>query len=610
MPQRSFQVTEQIPEYLQPYIAHQDASLYTPMDHASWRFILKISQAFFAKHAHPMYLNGLRETGISTDRIPLISEMDQKLRRFGWRAVPVSGFIPPAVFMEFLSRGILPIACDMRKIENISYTPAPDIVHEAAGHAPIIAEPSYAAYLRHYGELAEKAIYSKQDLDVYEAVRNLSDVKEDPSSTEAQIAAAQKRLDDAAAAVDHDTEATQLGRMGWWTIEYGLLGDEKEAKIYGAGLLSSVSESYNCLNPEVKKVPFSVDCVDVTYDITKPQPQLFVARDFDALVKGLDDLAERMAYRRGGIEGLEKARKAAVPTTSVLETGLQISGTLSRYRQASGGSTQDASGAVSYLHFQGPTQLCFENRELDGQGPEYHREGFGTALGFIKGFKKSPAELSPADLETLGFKKGSKGRMEFESGVVVEGELVSYLARGGKNLILTFHNCSVKLGSEVLFDPSWGTYDMACGSKVVSVFGGAADRSRYLAATGGFGQPPAKPKTNLTESNRALNELYAQVRALRTKAQSIGPEIGTAFGDFVTELSGKLAKIHDELEKNHRSDWLLRFELLELDQQYQLKSPWAKQVRARLNEATYTSKDKADMISRGLAVLNSAGVAS
>lgn len=593
MPQRSLTVTEQIPEYLQPYIAHQDASLYTPIDHASWRFILKISQAYFAKHAHPMYLNGLRETGISTDRIPLISEMDQKLRRFGWRAVPVSGFIPPAVFMEFLSRGVLPIACDMRKIENISYTPAPDIVHEAAGHAPIIAEPSYAAYLRHYGELAEKAIYSKQDLDVYEAVRNLSDVKEDPSSTDAQVAAAQKRLDDAAAAVDHDTEATQLGRMGWWTIEYGLLGDEKEAKIYGAGLLSSVAESYNCLNPEVKKIPFSADCVDVTYDITKPQPQLFVARDFDALVKGLDELAERMAYRRGGIEGLEKARKAAVPTTTVLETGLQISGTLVRYHQ-------DASGAVSYLQYQGPTQLCFENRELEGQGPEYHREGFGTALGFVKGLKKTPAELNLSDLEMLGFKSGAKGRMVFESGVVVEGELVSRLERNGKNLILAFRGCGVKLGSDILFDPSWGTYDMACGSKVVSVFGGAADRSRYLAATGGFGQPPAKPKTNLTESNRALNELYAQVRKLRDTA--------TQKNSLSSEMIQELDKIHSELEKNHRSDWLLRYELLELDQQYRLKSPWTEQVRARLEEAARSSKDKADMISRGLSVLSSTGV--
>jgi phenylalanine-4-hydroxylase len=603
MPQRSLTVTEQIPEYLQPYIAQQDPSLYTPIDHASWRFILKISQAFFAKNAHPMYLNGLRETGISTDRIPLISEMDQKLRRFGWRAVPVSGFIPPAVFMEFLSRGVLPIACDMRKIENISYTPAPDIVHEAAGHAPIIAEPSYAAYLRNYGELAEKAIYSKQDLDVYEAVRNLSDVKEDPSSTEAQIEAAQRRLDDAAAAVDHDTEATQLGRMGWWTIEYGLLGDEKEAKIYGAGLLSSVAESYNCLNPDVRKVPFSVDCVDVTYDITKPQPQLFVARDFDALVKGLDDLAERMAYRRGGVEGLEKARKAAVPTTTVLETGLQISGTLTRYRQAAAsgasqgtsGVSQNASGAVIYLQFQGPTQLCYQNHELEGQGPVHHREGFGTALGIVKGLKRTPAELSVADLEKLGFKPDSKGRMEFESGVVVEGELVSRLERDGKNLILTFRNCSVKLGAEVLFDPSWGTYDMACGSKVISVFGGAADRSRYLAATGGFGQPPAKPKTNLTESNRALNELYARVRKLRDAASESK--------SMSAEMTSELTKIHDELERNYRSDWLIRYELLELDHQYQLKSAWADTVRARLAEISRTAKDKSDMISRGLELL-------
>src|SRR5688572_12007684 len=90
----------EVPEYLRPYVVAQDPSLYTAIDHASWRFILKISQAFFAKHAHEKYLSGLRETGISTERIPLISEMDEALKKFGWRAVAVSGFIPPAVFME------------------------------------------------------------------------------------------------------------------------------------------------------------------------------------------------------------------------------------------------------------------------------------------------------------------------------------------------------------------------------------------------------------------------------------------------------------------------------------------------------------------------------
>ena len=118
--------------------------------------------------------------------------MDEKLRRFGWRAVAVSGFIPPAAFMEFQSLGVLPIACDMRKLENLAYTPAPDIVHEAAGHAPIIADPEYAAYLREYGEVSRKAIFTDQDMAVYEAIRNLSGVKEDPASTPEQLAAAPK----------------------------------------------------------------------------------------------------------------------------------------------------------------------------------------------------------------------------------------------------------------------------------------------------------------------------------------------------------------------------------------------------------------------------------
>src|SRR3989344_4668408 len=96
-------LTDTIPEYLRPYIAQQDPALYTAMDHAGWRFILKISRTFFAEHAHKMYLDGLERTGISLERIPLIEEMDAKLRQFKWRAVPVCGFIPSSVFMEFLS---------------------------------------------------------------------------------------------------------------------------------------------------------------------------------------------------------------------------------------------------------------------------------------------------------------------------------------------------------------------------------------------------------------------------------------------------------------------------------------------------------------------------
>lgn len=584
---RTAPFSKELPEYLHAYIVKQDPSLYTPMDHASWRYIMKLARSYFSVHAHEKYLDGLKETGISADRIPLIEEMDERLSRFGWHAVAVSGFIPPAIFMEFLSRGIMPIACDMRKIEHIAYTPAPDIVHEAAGHAPIVADPDYARYLHSYGELAEKVIFSAQDLDVYEAVRNLSDIKEDPSSTPSQIAEAQKRLDEASAAVDHVSEATQLARMGWWTIEYGLVGDLSNPKIYGAGLLSSVGESFHCLGPNVKKIPFSVDCVNMTYDITKPQPQLYVARDFQELRDGLEEFAKTLAFRKGGIEGLAKAKKARTPTTAVLDSGLQISGVISDFLTG-------ADGSPVYLRTQGPTQLSTQDTQIDGHSPTYHASGFGTPVGMIQGFHKSPTELTTSDLSSLGFKSKSKGKLVFESGVRVEGVLIGTYAENGKNLVLSFKDCRVTLGNETLFQPEWGTFDMACGTRVVSVFGGAADKRKYFEATGGFKQPPGKPKTNLTLENRALNELYARVREIRESGELTRSEARRA----------ELSEIQMQLEKDHPQDWLLRYELLELSISQKLQLPWEELMKARLNEiASQAPKEIQETIQRGLRLL-------
>lgn len=573
-----------IPDYLKTYIVKQDASLYTPIDHASWRYILKLSEVFFSKHAHQKYRDGLRETGISTDRIPLIEEMDERLQKFGWRAVAVSGFIPPAVFMEFLARGIMPIACDMRKIENLTYTPAPDIVHEAAGHAPIIADPEYADYLHHYGELAEKAIYSSQDLAVYQAVRHLSEVKEDPHSTPEMLLAAQKELDLATAAVDHVSEATQLGRMGWWTIEYGLIGTPENPKIYGAGLLSSVSESFDCLHPQVPKVPFSVSCVDMAFDITRPQPQLFISPDFQTLKKGLEQLASRMSYQQGGAQGLEKAARAKTTTTAVLDSGLQISGTLCEY-------LQDAQGQPIYLRYQGPSQLSFKNIELEGHSPRYHSEGFGTPVGFLKS-KRSPAELSSTELEKLQ----SGGLLEFESGVTVEGQLIGKTQKEHHNLILSFKNCTVRKGNQILFQPEWGTFDLACGTRVTSVFGHAADRMKYLEATGGLKQAPGKPKTNLTSANRELNNLYAQVRSLRDK--------GKAYGKAPEGTAEELQRIQKSLDQHYPSDWLLQYELLELNSLWKLNAAWERAGRQKLERIAHGSpRPLRDTILRGIELL-------
>ena len=112
--------------------------------------------------AHDCYIDGLNKTGIDSDQIPEMEGMNRILKEIGWAAVAVDGFIPPNAFMEFQSYNVLVISSEIRTIDHIKYTPAPDIIHEAAGHAPIIANQEYSEYLRRLGEIGSKAISSPE----------------------------------------------------------------------------------------------------------------------------------------------------------------------------------------------------------------------------------------------------------------------------------------------------------------------------------------------------------------------------------------------------------------------------------------------------------------
>ena len=97
------------------------------------------------------------------------------------------------------------------------------------------------------------------------------------------------KLEKAIQSTSYLSESAILARMNWWTVEYGLIGEINNPKIYGAGLLSSVAESENCLKKEVKKIPFSIDCINYDYDITEQQPQLFVTPNYKFLSKELNE---------------------------------------------------------------------------------------------------------------------------------------------------------------------------------------------------------------------------------------------------------------------------------------------------------------------------------
>ena len=568
---------EKIPEHLKKYIVEQNEAKYTPIDHAAWRYILRQLRSFLSIHAHDFYLEGLEKTGVEVESIPSIAAISKKIEKFGWRALPVSGFIPPAAFMEMQALGILPIASDMRTLDHLLYTPAPDIVHEAAGHAPMLAHPEYASYLKEYAQIAKKAILSKEDLDLYEAIRNLSDIKENPAATPEQIKDTEAHLAKVSADMGTTSEASELSRMNWWTAEYGLIGDEKNPKIFGAGLLSSVGESRWCLSEKVKKIPLSAQCVQVSYDITEPQPQLFVAKDFHHLKQALYDFANTMAYKIGGTVGLNKILKAQTINTVEFNSGIQISGKLIEV-------LNDKQGYPIYLRFDGPSQLCYQDTELSGHGKQYHAHGYGTALGKLKSFPNT----CPSELPESFWAHGQNLTLEFESGIIVSGKLKSHLMKNGRCLIASFDQATVTFNGRKLFEPAWGIYDLALGTSIPSVFGGPADRAAFGELTDFVAA--RVPEVTIDPKTKKLQEFYSEIRKLRSITIS------------ASSLEEKLGNILSAYGPQFPQDWLLRLEMYELVLNYIPQSKLKHELYNQLQIQVKANPKMRETITDGLAL--------
>jgi phenylalanine-4-hydroxylase len=532
------EIVASLPAHLRPFVKVQDhAAHYTSRDHAVWRFLMTALTRSLAATAHPVYQQGLAATGIALDHIPSIDEMNACLARLGWRAVVVDGFIPPAIFMEFQALRVLVIALDMRSVEHLLYTPAPDILHESAGHAPFLVDVDYAEFLQRFGEIGMKAIANRHDHELYEAIRALSIVKEDPRSSAAAISAAEAALERLAARDETPSEAALLTRLHWWTVEYGLVGDVDDYRLFGAGLLSSLGESQSCLDDEaVPKYPLTVDAVAVPYDITRSQPQLFVTRSCRHMSQVLEEFAASMAYRRGGAEGLARARDAGVVCTAEYDSGVQVSGIVDEV-------LCDAVGNVSYLRTRGATQLAWRGRELYGHGTHTHGDGFGSPVGHLKEFSRCLSEYSVDELRAHAIAVGQEVVLEFLSGVTVRGRLEDVLRQEQRNLLLSFSDCTVTgPDGRVLFEPARGRYDMAVGARISSVFGGVADRERfqlYKPLPGGS-VGPQPVASDLFEAYRELDRVAGAGEAMADEQ--------------IRWLVGVLAA--------HPHEWLLRAEML------------------------------------------------
>ena len=533
-------ILDKLPKHLFQYVHPQSYEQYSSINQAVWRYVMRRNIDYLSKVAHGSYIEGLQKTGISLDQIPSMYGMNRILQDIGWAAVAVDGFIPPAAFMEFQAYNVLVIASDIRQLEHIQYTPAPDIIHESAGHAPIIANPEYAEYLRRFGEIGCKAISSEKDYELYEAVRRLSILKETEGTAIEDIEQAEKQVLYLQDNMGEPSEMAQIRNVHWWTVEYGLIGTVDDPKIYGAGLLSSIGESKWCMSEGVKKIPYDLSAVHQSFDITKPQPQLYVTPDFAHLSLVLEEFANTMALRKGGLTGVQKLINSKQLGTVELSTGIQISGIFTKL-------LTNENDKISFIQLTGPTALAYRNKELIGHGTSIHPEGFGSPIGKLKGINLAIEDMYPRDLEAYDIYEGKSITLEFEGDIHLQGEVVTGTRNlQGKIILITFKNCTVRHGEEILFQPEWGIYHLAVGKKVVAAFAGPADNTSFDLVQHEL--PTSEKKIVKTPLLKLREELYMEVRMIRKETNN-------------TDRLPELLKI---IEHQLPMEWLLLLNIREL----------------------------------------------
>jgi phenylalanine-4-hydroxylase len=358
-------------------------------------------------------------------------------------------------------------------------------------------------------------------------------------------------------------------------VEYGLIGTLEQPKIYGAGLLSSIGESSSCMQPGVEKLWYTIDAVNYSYDITKPQPQLFVTPTFQNLIDVLEEFANTMSFRRGGAYGLDKAFESKNTCTAVYSSGLQVSGTITDFKA-------DERDQPYFIKTTGPTALSLNNQQLPGHGKNYHNDGFSSPVGKLKNIHTPLEDLSDEELDNINIAKGKTAALDFESGILVKGTVKGILSFQGKTQLITFTDCTVtdKKG-HILFDPSWGVYDMAVGEKIISVFCGAADKEAFDEIV--YKSKTATHHVVYSFKNKELHKLYQQVRNCRLKQ-----------GNY-----GFLGNVWLKLQKDHHEDWLCALEILELLEHEGIEPVLAADIRQFLQQKATDQPELKKLISDG-----------
>lgn len=236
-----------------PTLIPQDHRRYTAEDHAVWQLLFERRISTLERTASTVFLDGARRIGLRPDRVPDLSDVNARLSRLtGWSAVGVGGFIPAGSFFRCLSERQFPTTLGVRPRAQLDYLPEPDIFHDVFGHVPLHSDATFADFLQRFGQLA--------------------------------------------AAARTEEEIEMMARLFWFTVEFGLVHERGDVRIYGSGLISSHGDAAKALGPDVERREFTLDAVIAQpFAIDDLQPVLFVVDGFAPLFEAVETLAARMA---------------------------------------------------------------------------------------------------------------------------------------------------------------------------------------------------------------------------------------------------------------------------------------------------------------------------
>jgi len=340
--------------------------------------------------------------------------------------------------------------------------------------------------------------------------------------------------------------------------------------------LSSIGESISCLKNNVKKIPYTMAAAQQPFDVTKPQPQLYVTPSFPHLMQVLEEFADTLSLRRGGSEGIQKLIESQMVGSIELTTGLQVSGKFSRI-------ILDKNNKVVFFQTRGPSALAYREKELIGHGISYHKNGLSSPLGKLKNIKIAIEDMGPNDLKTYHFHDGEWLSFEFESGIKVEGLNITGIRNAqGKLILIRLKDCTITYKEEFLFLPKHGIYDMIIGKDIVSAFAGAADSNSFPNLYAESSTLTIKPTKN--KAVRKLEKYYGLVRNYRKEKKNDAELLKNLFKE-VTTLYPK--------------EWLLFIEIIELSNDSKLDQL----IKTHFNKLISLYPELDSLISDGIKII-------